>query len=758
MRTILALAFVTLLVPSALTAQPSQRPEPPILQIPRMAAPPVFEDFLDMRPSEQTAATMTRVEGFVQRWPADGQPARIQTTAYVGYTDEALHVVFLAFDPDPSALRAHLIRREEVFSVNDDAVELRLDTYGDRRQSYYFVANPLGVQLDAAWPELEGQYDESFDVVWHSRGQRTSQGFVVWMTIPFKSVRFRPADIQTWGIYLGRWVPRTGEWAFWPHISNRQQSLLSQMARLEGLQGIRGGRGAQVIPYVTTRSFKALDASAAGGPAFVRDRVDGGLGLDAKFVVQDAVVLDLTANPDFSQVESDAPQITTNQRFEVFFPEKRPFFLENAGLLRTPINLLFTRRIRDPRGGGRLTGKIGGWTFGGLVADDEAPGIVASSDSPSSGRSTWAGIGRLSRRFSQQSSIGALVTHRDFNGRENSVGALDANVRLGSVWTAQAQWAASRWTSGSGELDDTGSAYVVSLARSGRTVTANSRVEGASRNFVSELGFMPRVDFHQASQSVTYTARPASMLNSWGPTFLVERVWSDDGTPLDWRARPSISFDFKRSTNVGAFAERSRITLRPEDAANVRENLQVDPDTWGFDASTSPRPAWSLSADLVFGRAVNFTPAGSRRPETGEHVSTRITAGLRPLTPLRIDNTWLRTQLQMPEGRAFVTDILRTRWAWQFTREWSLRVIGQYESTQRDAQLTTIVPRRNANVDVLLTRLLNPWTALYVGYNGNAQNIELVGGGDGVRALRRTGTLSPDAWQVFVKWSHLLRW
>lgn len=723
-----------------------------------MTAPPDFDDFLDMQPSETTAASMNRVDGFVQRWPADGQPARIRTTAFLGYTDDALHVVFLAFDPDPSALRAHLIRREEVFSVNDDAVELRLDTFGDRRQSYYFVANPLGVQLDAAWPELEGRYDESFDVVWHTRGQRTPQGFVVWMTIPFKSVRFRPAEVQTWGIYLGRWVPRTGEWAFWPHISHRQQSLLSQMARLEGLQGITAGRGAQIIPYATTRSFKALDAAAPGGPAFVRDRVDGVIGVDAKLVVRDAVVLDVTANPDFSQVETDAPQITTNQRFEVFFPEKRPFFLENAGLLTTPINLLFTRRIRDPRVGGRVTGKVGSWTVGGLVTDDEAPGLIVEPGHPSSGRSTWAGVGRVSRRLSPQANVGALVTHRGFDGRENTIGAIDTNLRLGKVWSAAAQWAASRWISRRGEAVENGSAYVLSLARGGRTVTATTRIEGASQDFVSELGFVPRVDFHQASQSVTYTARPASTLNDWGQTLLVERVWSDDGTPLDWRARPSIDFNFTRSSNVSAFVERSRITLRPSDAPNVSAAFRVDPNTWGFTASTSPRPAWSLAANLVFGDAVNFDPAGTHRPDTGAHMTARITAGLRPLTPLRIDNTWLRTQLRMHEGRAFVTDIVRTRWAWQFTREWSLRVIAQYESTERDPQLTTIAPRRNVNIDVLLTRLLNPWTALYVGYNGNAQNIELIGLADGGRAIRRTDALAPDSWQVFVKWSHLLRW
>ena len=757
MRITLMLVFVTQLVPWSAAAQSTAAP-PPILKIPRMTTPPDFADFLDMQPSETTSAAMARVDDFSQRWPDDGKPARMKTAAYLGYTDDALHVVFVAFDPDPAALRAHMIRREEVFAVNDDEVEVRLDTFGDRRQSYYFVANPLGVQLDAAWPEFEGQYDESFDILWHSHGRRTPQGFVVWMTIPFKSLRFRPEESQAWGIYVGRWIPRTGEWSFWPRISNRQQSLLSQMARLEGIRGITGGRGVQVIPYASSRAFKVLDPATPSGPSFVRDPLDGSVGLDAKVVLRDAMVLDLTANPDFSQVESDAPQITVNERFEVFFPEKRPFFLENAGFFRTPINLLFTRRIADPQFGTRLTGKIGGWTFGGLLTDDEAPGIAADVDDPSHGQRALAGIARVSRRLTPQSTVGGILTHREFDGRTNTVGGIDARARLGKVWSAEGQWAASRSSDDDGVDSESGSAYTLSLSRTGRTVATTTRAGGASADFSTSLGFVPRIDFRHVMQSATLTSRPASAVNDWGPTLLVERYWSHDGDPLDWRARPSVSFNLRRATSFGAFAERSSITLRPGDAPNVHGMLRLDPNTWGFDASTSPRPWWSVTGNVVRGRAVNFTPAGAQPPETGGHLGTNLTAGFRPLTALRIDNTWLRTSLQMAEGRAFVTNIVRTRWAWQFTREWSLRVIAQYDSTRTDPSLTTIRPRRNLNADVLLTRLVNPWTALYVGYNRNAQNIDLVELEGGMRAIRRTNTLAGDAWQVFVKWSHLMRW
>jgi hypothetical protein len=758
MRILLIAATLCLATAVPSFAQPVPETAPPALTIPRLAVPPHFEDFLDMQPSASAAAAMARVDTFVQRWPDDGQPERMKTVVYAGYTDEALHLVYLAFDPDPSAIRAHLVRREEVFAVNDDEVELRLDTFGDGRQSYYFVSNPLGVQLDAAWPEFEGQYDESFDLVWHSRGQRTSQGFVVMMEIPFKSLRFRVDGAQTWGVYFGRWVPRTGEWTFWPPISNRQQSYLSQMARLHGVRNVSRGSGIQLIPYASSRAFKALDNRVAGQAVFVRDDLEPRFGLDAKAVLRDALVLDLTANPDFSQVESDTPQVTTNQRFELFFPEKRPFFLENAGYLQTPVNLLFTRRIADPGIGAKLTGKTGAWTLGFLAADDEAPGKRVAPSDPLSGSRAWAAVGRASRSVFGRSTIGAMATRRTFRDRENMVAGVDGRFRMGRVWTTEGQWAISRFNAGSSGNEQDGTAYLLAIARNGRTVTSRTEIDGRSEQFVTELGFVPRVDVHEATQTFTYTFRPAQALSDWGPTMLLERAWAYDGSPLDWRARPSVTFNFQRSTTLGAFAEASRVTLRPGDAPNVNSPLALRADTWGFNVGTSPRPAWSLSASLARGRAINFTPAGFSPPDTAEHASVRVNVALRPLTPLRIENTWLRTSLGHGNTRAFATDIIRTQWAWQFTKEWSLRFIGQYDDTRPVAERSAVTPRTNFNADVLLTRLINPWTALYVGYNRNAQNLALIDTADEGRILRRTGALAPDAWQVFAKWSYLFRW
>jgi hypothetical protein len=529
------------------------------------------------------------------------------------------------------------------------------------------------------------------------------------------------------------------------------------MARLDGIRDVSRARGVQLIPYASSRAFRAIDSRNAEGPDFVRDRLDPRVGIDAKAVIHNALVVDATLNPDFSQVESDSPQITANQRFEVFFPEKRPFFLENAGFFQTPVNLLFTRRIADPQVGAKLTGKASSWTVGMLVADDEAPGKRVALDDFASGHRAWVGVGRISRSVVRSATIGGLVTRRTFAGRENVVAAVDGRWQVSGVWSAEGQLAGSRLAAARPGPVSRGSAYLAAVSRTGRTVSSRTAFEGRSDDFATDLGFVPRIDVHQASHSQTFTSRPAKTLSDWGPTVLAERTWAFDGTPLDWRVRPSAAFTFERATSATAFAEASHVTLRPGDAPNVVSNTDLRPDTWGFDVSTSPKPAWSASATLTFGRAINFTPPPGVPPDTGDYTDARITVGLRPFTSVRIENTWLQTTLDLEGQRAFRTAIGRTQWSWQFTREWSLRLIGQYESTHTDPGLSTLTPRRNLNGDVLLTRLLNPWTALYVGYNGNAQNLALVDVG-GTRSLRRTQSLGLDGWQVFVKWSHLLQW
>ncbi len=415
-------------------------PNPQIL-IPRLAYPPPLEDFLSMAPATANASQMVKVTGFIQRNPHNGDLASQRTEAYLGYDEKNLYVVFVCFD-DPAKVRARMSRREDIF--DDDTIEIMLDTFHDRRRAYAFQTTPLGVQWDAIWTEVPHEdntgstanFDPSFDTVWHSNGKLTSRGYVVWMAIPFKSLRFSPAREQSWGIILYRGILRENEDDFWPEISRSVEGRLAQGATAGGLEDISPGRNMQFIPYGVLRSFRALDTRDPTAPRFDHRDAEFRGGIDSKFVLHDNLVLDVTANPDFSQVESDEPQITVNQRFEVFFPERRPFFLENSDYFKTPIDLFFTRRIGDPQFGARLTGKLGPYSLGILATDDRGPGNRVPDSDPLAGeRSTFA-IARVNRDIFGQSSIGAIYTDWEFPAADefNRVGGIDSRLKFNPNW------------------------------------------------------------------------------------------------------------------------------------------------------------------------------------------------------------------------------------------------------------------------------------------------------------------------------------
>ena len=338
-------ALGVLLGGTAVSAAGGASPEPrPSLHIPRIGGAPGIEDFAGMRPATPLARSMVRVEGFRQWRPRDGEPVSERTEAFLGYDQTHLYVVFVCFDSEPGKIRARLARREDTRS--DESVDLYLDTFNDQLRAYAFSVNPLGVQRDASWVERDSnRYNTSFDTVWESGGTLTPEGYLAWMAIPFRSLRFSPGDEQEWGILLRRQIRRVNEHSFWPYVTSRIEGRLNQAATLRGISGVSPGRNLQLIPYGFFRSFRALDTTDEERPLYVTDSGDADAGLDFKTVFRDSLVLDLTANPDFNQIESDEPQVTVNQRFEIFFPERRPFFLENASYFETPINLFFSRRI-----------------------------------------------------------------------------------------------------------------------------------------------------------------------------------------------------------------------------------------------------------------------------------------------------------------------------------------------------------------------------------------------------------------------------
>jgi len=679
------------------------------------------------------------IEGFLQREPGDLVPVSEPTRAYLSYDATSLYVVFVCRSSSPSRLRARMARRESVFS--DDFVAVMLDTFNDRQRSYMFFSNPLGIQADGI--TTEGQDDDmSFDTVFQSRGRLTPFGYVVSLAIPFKSLRFPPGEGRAWGLALMRGIPVNNENAFWPGITRSQTGFSAQFADASGLTGVSPGRNIQVIPYGTFTGARFLDDTTFDSKA------DGRAGVDAKIIAHDSVAIDLTANPDFSQVESDEPQVTINQRFEVFFPEKRPFFLENAGYFQTPITLFFSRRIRDPQIGARATGKIGGWAAGALAIDDRAPGRAVDAGDPRSGDRSVNGVVRV-RREMGESGFGALITSREFGADSNRVAALDSRVKLTSRIVVDGQAIVSDDRASDGDRRD--SAFSASLNRSGRKFSLSTNYQDIGANFRPSLGFVPRTDIRQATEFMALRWRPRTgPIQSVGPNSFVQATWDRAGVLQDWTVRYPLQIEFRGQS--GLFLRRTESMERFE-GIEFREHENL------VNYFTS-RVSWlDFAFNLSNGTRPNFFPGSGQLPFLANFRDASAGVTLRPASGLLFDETYIYSHLETRPGtgmRATIFDnhIARSRVNYQVNRELSFRAILDYNGVLANPLLVDLERTKHLTADLLMTYLVHPGTAIYIGYTDGYDNVAIDPGG--VRGFIRNPSTSTGR-QFFVKTSYLFR-
>jgi uncharacterized protein DUF5916 len=750
-------------------AQPVLAAELASPEIPKLDTSPKLGDFEGMEPATPLARKMLKVSRFLQREPRDGAPVSQRTEAYLGYTNKNLYVIFLAFDSEPQKIRARMLRRELI--DDDDQVGMFLDTFNDERHAYAFYSNPYGIQQDALVAENAG-FDTSFDTVWHTDAKLTGQGYMVWFEIPFKSLRFPTTQPQTWGVMLARVIPRNGERSFYPQNTSRIQGQLVQEAKIQGFEGISPGRNMQFIPYTSVRAFRALDDRDPAGDRFDGKHVEPKMGLDSKVVIKDSLVLDSTINPDFGQVESDDPQVTVNQRFEVFFPEKRPFFQENSNYFQTPLNLVFTRRIVNPLYGVRLTGKVDKWAIGTLVANDQQPGKSVIDSDPLSGQNAYFGVFRLNREFGQNNSVGFIYTDRELHTNPlsfctvtpcivgfNRVGGVDSRIKMGQNWRLEAQAVTSET-----KLDDgshaAGPAYNVFVERSSRKVEFNSLYLDIAPGFEADTGFIPRVDMRRFSNFFGYTFRPEGKhFLAHGPRFFEQTLWDHRGNFLGYVANPNYEFDFLRNTGIDFAVTLEHERLRPQDFSALPANRDYTHVVGAVGVATQYFKWIHLNAEMDWGTATNFVPRNG--PPVLAYSNTGILrATVRPSKALTVENTYLMTRLLDRDTNLniFNNHIFRSKWNYQFTKEFSLRLIGQYVATLSNPALTTLQNTKNLNGDVLFTYLLTPGTAIYVGYNSDLQNLDpsLAQTPDGL--LRTRNSFINDGRQFFIKLSYLFRY
>jgi hypothetical protein len=679
---------------------------------------------------------MLRVGDFIERYPDDGTPARDTTTAFLGYTHEYLFIAFICRDRTPGLIRAHMLQRDSL--ADDDHVRVMLDTFHDQRRAFVFESNPLGIQADALYSEQTG-YDFSFDTVWSTWGRLTRYGYVVLMRIPFASLYFAktaPGDPRTWGIILERSISHSNESDYWPRSNPNVAGQLTQDAAIQGFEDVEHGQNLQFEPYTLARSVRQLNTADPVNPFFDVKHLQGYTGLDAKFILHNSLVLDTTVNPDFSQVGINNPA-APNQRFPPFFPEVRPFFIENSSYFQTPISLYYTNNIITPQYGARLTGKLGPWAMGFLDVDDRSPGQAVAQESPEANTRAHFYIGRVDRDIGSHSNAGLVYADREYLGSFNRAGGLDYRARMGERWTYTGQVLTSQTrnisdsTQGEQECENfaltcSGQAWFQQVSYSDLHRQWWFAYDDTSAGFVTDTGFFVRPDVREPNGRFTYTFRPSGgPILDHGPSIYAERIWDHTGLPLDDYLHPSYNIDFKDRTSLYAYVSIGQDRLRPIDYPALTTNVEYDTHSAGVSFYTSPVP-W-LAADLGYnqGATINYQPPSGQGPDPVNVSSPSISLDVKPFDATDLSNSYVFTQFTNPDSGDLVYDNheLISRWNYQFNKALSLNLIGQYIATLPHSDSTDLSNSKDLFADALLTYMPHPGTALYLGYIGNFANL-----------------------------------
>lgn len=717
---------------------PSRDKNVPV-NIPRFDVAPVIDGKLDDEIWKKAAV----FDNFVQIEPGDNIAPSKQTIAYVGYDEKNLYVGFHAFD-DPSLLRATVARRDDVFS--DDNVRVTLDTFNDQRRAYVFFFNPFGIQADAILSDgqqQQGGPDFSVDVVMESKGVLLSDGYSVEVKIPFKSLRYAAGKGKFWGFNVGRRIPRlNNENDSWMPIE-RNISSLRQIGKITGLDDIKSERNLEIIPSITLSESgeRIEDTRLPLGSRILNYPVKQEIGVSVKFQLTPNVTFDGAINPDFAEVEADAPVVRANERFPIFFPEKRPFFLEGIDYFRTPLQVVNTRNIADPDVALKLTGKTGRNTFGFLSAVDR----FNESDSKA-----YIGVMRLKRDFGVQSYLGMVATTYHFGSkRHNNLLGFDGKYQFTpeKVFDFQVVGANSRRDFYDPNVDaeeyraGNGIAYQANYDYTGKNRGFRIGVNGRSRDYRADVGFTRRTNTHGVSGGWRIGTEPdpkKTLIGLTTRTFFNVSV-DEKGRLQQFRTSFNTEWNFQKELRIetGTDFEFSRIY---EDEFGARRNASQQGIFFGesfrkanqftVDGEIEKTFSKRLSAGAGFGVTTNafdfdfgaseryprVSPAalaGSSQLDPGPGLSFAYGLGveLQPSEPWNIELRYTRDKLRRNDTKrtAFDANIYSLRSTYQFTRFTFARVRMDFETIDG-----------SVNSQLLFGWSPNPGTAVYVGYNDNS--------------------------------------
>ncbi|MEW6456087.1 MAG: DUF5916 domain-containing protein [Acidobacteriota bacterium] len=707
-----------------------------IYEIPVFSKPPRIDGILDNPLWEEEAL---KIENFTQFIPKEmGTPSE-KTVAYLGCDTKNLYVAFRCFDSNPMKIRASVTNRDNI--RQDDWVSITIDTFNEKRRAFGFNVNPLGVQSDGIRTEEgggrgsggmgggqrgRGMSGDSWDTVFSSDGKINHDGYTVEIAIPFKSLRFPKKENKIWRVILTRNISRKGEIITWPVMKRSISGSLPQAAQIKLPSKIATSNNIEIIPVIT-------------GLQKNKEKMKPEEGINLKYGLTSNLTLDFAYNPDFSQVEADVPQIELNQRYALYYPEKRPFFLEGEEIFQSPfglIDLIYTRRITDPLWGAKLTGKVGPFTLGYISAMDEKSTeslweISDSNNTEITQLKALFNIFRMKADIFKESFVGFTLTDKylydPVGNKFSRAGGIDGQFKWQDNFYLTFQVLGSQKRPSENEKRFSSAQYY-NFKYDSRNFYSSIYYKSIAPDFEAASGFVNRTDFKEWGGIFEYNILPQKkFLTAITPQIQIAR-WEDfKGIPIEERNSFELRIQFTANTFFST-----------EYFDSMERFADIDFKKKRYEARAFSNILWWLTFWINYsqGDTINYD---EENPFLGWGQSFNANITLRPSDRLNFSINYNKNTLWKDKNRKELMwdyDVIRNRITYQLTKELSIRTIVDYDHYYKELF-----------GNFLLSYIYRPGTVFFLGFDSNY----LVEENNGYYRLNRTNKA------LFVKFSYWIR-
>lgn len=704
--------FVFFIVLGLMSPRFSFSAERPVLNVPRFIHPPKIDGVIENPLWEEEAL---KIENFFQLAPKEmGEPSE-KTVAYVGYDRKNIYFAFRCYDSEPKKIRATVTNRDGC--IDDDWIAFFIDTFNEKRRAFAFIINPLGIQIDSIRTEEGGgdNMDLSWDTVFYSHGRIDKEGYTVEVAIPFKSLRFPDAEKKVWGLNLARNIPRKGEIILWPAFTRKIPGVLAQAGDIILEGRLEKGKNLEIMPVVTSLTTNEKNINLRPG-------------VNIKYGVSSDLTLDATFNPDFSHIEADAPQIDVNRRFALYYPEKRPFFLEGMEIFQFPeIDIVYTRRIIEPIVGAKATGKVGSFTYGFLSAYDLSPteSLWDISGGGGNGKDkALFNIFRLKTDVFKESYLGFCFADKEIDGSYNRVAGIDGTWKFENKYFFNFQLVASKTKYGEEETGIAPAVYAESFYFS-KHWSAGGYWMSIHPDFIASSGFVNRADYKSYGAFANFRFYPEKkFLNVVGFGFRAGQRHDYFGSSLqDKWANANIYLEFNQF---------SRMNINFSASMERYGGLNFNKKSFNINGNTNIIGWLPFGFYFEIGDSIFYDPDN---PFLGFSYVLGCFLNFKPSKRLQMQVEYSRYNFWQERGGPLLIDfnVIRQRTTYQISKTLSLRAIIDYNFFDKEAYGSFLV-----------SWILRPGTVFFLGLDTNYLRNEL-------------GSFERSAYSVFVKFSYWWR-